>query len=33
VFDGALVDIEVLFRHDAEGTDSGQRAAVLAIQP
>ena len=27
-----MVDVEVLFGHDAEGADGGQRAAVLAVQ-
>jgi hypothetical protein len=29
---GALVDIEILFRHDSERADRGERTAVLAIQ-
>ena len=27
-----VVDVEVLFGHDPEGADGGQRAAVLAVQ-
>ena len=32
VTEGIVVDVEVLFGHDSERADGGQRAAVLAIQ-
>jgi hypothetical protein len=30
--EGVVLDVEVLFGHDTEGADGGQRAAVIAIQ-
>ncbi|MFN2444512.1 MAG: hypothetical protein ABR606_02815 [Vicinamibacterales bacterium] len=32
MFERAPVSIEILFGHDAEGADGGQRAAILAAQ-
>ena len=32
VFEGVVVDVEVVFGHDPKGADGGQRAAVLAVQ-
>ena len=32
VFEGVVVDVEVVFGHDAKGADGGQRAAVFAVQ-
>lgn len=31
--DGAPVDIEILFGHDSERADGGQRTTLLAVQP
>jgi hypothetical protein len=32
VVERLVVDVEVVFGHDTEGADGGQRAAILAIQ-